>query len=98
VTIGRDGRFAVTIRGDSDYTSVQAAGDLLLAGELTLDVRGALTPGTVLTIMSGKSISGNFHAVPERRVVNAGGYLFRVSYKNNSATLTVMRAVRPQAQ
>jgi subtilase-type serine protease len=98
VTIGRDGHFVVTIRGDSDYTSIRAAGDLVLAGELTLDVRGALTPGTVLTIMSGKSISGNFHAIPERGVVNAGGYLFSVSYKNNSTTLTVMRAVPPQTQ
>jgi hypothetical protein len=86
----------VTIRGDRDYTSVQAAGDLVLDGELTLDVRGALTPGTVLTIMSGKSISGNFHAVPEMRVLLAGGYLFRVSYKDNSVTLTVLRGYRPR--
>ena len=43
-----------------------------------------LTPGTVLTIMSGKSISGTFHRLPERSVLRAGGYLFRVSYKNNS--------------
>jgi autotransporter-associated beta strand protein len=97
VSIGRDGRLAVTIRGDRDYTSVQAAGDLVLDGELTLDVRGALTPGTVLTIMNGKSISGNFHAVPEMRVLLAGGYLFRVSYKDNSVTLTVLRAVPSEA-
>jgi autotransporter-associated beta strand protein len=93
VTIGRSGHFAVTIRGDSDYPSVRAAGGLLLAGTLTLNVRGALTPGTVLTIMSGKSIRGHFRALPERRVVSAGGYLFRVSYRNNSATLTVVRAL-----
>jgi subtilase-type serine protease len=98
VTIGRNGHFAVTIRGDSDYTSVRAAGSLLLAGQLTLNVRGALTPGTVLTIMSGKSVSGHFRAMPERRIAHAGGYLFRVSYKNNSATLTVIRALRSQAQ
>jgi autotransporter-associated beta strand protein len=93
VTIGRNGHFVVTIRGDSDYTSVRAADKLLLAGKLTLDVRGALTPGTVLTIMSGKSIRGHFRAMPEKRVLNAGGYLFRVSYRNNRATLTVMRAL-----
>jgi autotransporter-associated beta strand protein len=93
VSIGRDGGLAVTIRGDGDYTSVRAAGDLVLDGELTLDVRGALTPGTVLTIMSGKSISGSFHGLPERAVLLAGGHLFRVSYKNNSLTLTVMQAV-----
>jgi hypothetical protein len=33
------------------------------------------------------------HAMPEKRVVNAGGYLFRVSYRNASVTLTVKHAV-----
>jgi pimeloyl-ACP methyl ester carboxylesterase len=56
-----------------------------------------VTPGTVLTIMNGKSISGTFHAVPEMRVLLAGGYLFRVSYKDNSVTLTVLRAVPSEA-
>ena len=91
VTIGGEGRVAVTIRGDDEYTSVRAAGDLTLDGELTLDVHGALTPGTVLTVMSGGSITGQFHSLPERRVVNAGGHLFRVSYENDSVTLTVIR-------
>jgi subtilase-type serine protease len=31
--------------------------------------------------------------MPEKRVVNTGGYLFRVSYKNASVTLTVKHAV-----
>ncbi|MFE9695069.1 S8 family serine peptidase [Micromonospora sp. NPDC005806] len=98
VSIGQEGRLAVTISGDGDYTSVRAAGELALAGELDLDVRGSLTPGTVLTIMSGSSISGTFHAVPENRVMNADGHLFRVSYKNNSVTLTVLRALPPAAR
>jgi subtilase-type serine protease len=54
-------------------------------------VHGSLTPGTVLTIMGGGSITGQFHGMPERRVVNAGGHLFRVSYEGNSVTLTVIR-------
>jgi autotransporter-associated beta strand protein len=91
VTVAREGRVAVAVRGDDDYTSVRAAGDLTLDGELSLDVQGALTPGTVLTIMSGRSITGRFHSLPERRVVNAGGHLFRVSYEDNSVTLTVIR-------
>jgi autotransporter-associated beta strand protein len=95
VSIGRDGGLGVTIRGDRDYTSVRAAGDLVLGGELSLDVRGSLTPGTVLTIMNGTSISGSFYKVPEGRVLLAGGYLFRASYKNNNMTLTVMRALPP---
>jgi hypothetical protein len=81
---------AVTINEDDDYTSVRAAGDLTLAGDLSLDVNGTLTKGTVLTIMSGRSISGAFHGLPERRVVRAGGQLFSVSYRNNAVTLTVM--------
>jgi autotransporter-associated beta strand protein len=93
VSVAREGRVAVTIRSDDNYTSVQAAGHLVLDGRLTLDVQGTLTPGTVLTIMRGKSIEGNFHAMPEKRVVNTGGYLFRVSYRNASVTLTVMHAV-----
>jgi autotransporter-associated beta strand protein len=94
VSVGRNGRVAVTIRGDDDHTSVRAAGDLVLAGELALDVDGALTRGTVLTIMSGRSITGRFHALPEGRVVRAGGHLFRVSYRDSSVTLTVMRRGR----
>ncbi|SCF35409.1 autotransporter-associated beta strand repeat-containing protein [Micromonospora viridifaciens] len=93
VTVGRQGRVAVTISGDRDYTSVRAAGKLVLDGELDLDVRGKLTPGTVFTIMSGSSIKGAFHALPENRALNVGGHLFRVSYKNNSMTLTVMHPV-----
>ena len=85
----------MTIRGDRDHTSVRAAGDLELSGKLTLDVRGPLTRGTVLTIMSGRSISGHFHRVPERSVLRADGYLFRVSYKNDSVTLTVMSKLPP---
>jgi subtilase-type serine protease len=53
VRIGGEGRLAATISGDSDYTSVRAAGDLVLHGNLQVDAHGTLTPGTVLTIMSG---------------------------------------------
>jgi subtilase-type serine protease len=91
VSVGRNGRVAVTIRGDDDYTSVRAAEDLVLDGELALDVRGALTPGTVLTIMSGKSIRGRFHSLPEGRVLRAGGHEFKISYRDNRVTLTVVR-------
>jgi subtilase-type serine protease len=93
VSVSRNGRVAVTIRDDDDSTSVRAAGDLALDGELALDVRGTLTPGTVLTIMSGRSISGRFDSLPEGRVLLAGGHLFRVSYRDNRVTLTVMRVM-----
>ena len=97
VRIGREGRLAVTVRNASDYTSVEAKGDLVLDGELVLDVQGALAQGTVLTIMGGGSVTGRFDKLPENRVWQTGGHLFRVSYRPNSVTLTVMHAVPPTA-
>src|SRR5262249_12014240 len=91
VRIDRAGGLAATVSGDRDYTSVRAAGDVVVHGNLRLDAHGPLTPGTVLTIMSGRSVSGTFHGLPERSVVHADGHGFRVSYKNHSVTLTVLR-------
>jgi subtilase-type serine protease len=91
VRIGREGHFVATVSGDSEFTSVRAAGDLVLGGRLHLDVDGPLTRGTALTIMSGESISGRFHGLAEGGVVTADGHQFRVSYQNGSVTLTVMR-------
>ena len=96
VRIDRAGRLAVTVRGDSDYTSVWAAGDLVLDGELDIDVHGSLTPGTILTLMKGRSVTGTLHKLPEGRVLYTGGHLFRVSYQNKSVTLTVIGAVPPR--
>ena len=89
--IGKNGRFVTTIYSDSDYTSVLAAGDLVLDGDLAVDVQGDLTQGTVLTIMDGSAIEGRFRGLAEGDVLNADGYRFRVSYKNGSVTLTVVR-------
>jgi autotransporter-associated beta strand protein len=91
VRIGRPGRLVATISGDTDYASVRAAGDLVLDGNLHLDVHGNLTPGAVLTIMSARSISGRFRGLAEGDVVKANGHQFRVSYPNNSVRLTVLR-------
>jgi autotransporter-associated beta strand protein len=91
VRIGDHGRLAVSVSGDGDYTSVRAAGDLVLHGRLRLDARGSLTPGTVLTIMTGRSVRGTFRGLPEGRVLHADGHRFTVSYKNDSVTLTVIR-------
>ncbi|MEV4794586.1 S8 family serine peptidase [Asanoa sp. NPDC049475] len=93
VTVSRAGRLAITISGDHDYTSVRAEGDLVLDGELELDIRARLTPGTVLTIMRGDTIKGRFHSLPEGRVLNAGRHLFRVSYRHGDVTLTVVRTL-----
>jgi autotransporter-associated beta strand protein len=91
VRIGGDGRLAVTVSGDRSSTSVRAVGDVVLKGNLHVDAHGPLTRGTVLTIMSGRSISGRFHALPEGGVVRADGHTFRVSYRNNRVTLTATR-------
>jgi autotransporter-associated beta strand protein len=93
VTVSGTGRLAITISGDHDYTSVRAAGDLVLDGELELDIRAPLTPGTVLTIASGESIQGNFHSLPERRILVADRHMFRVSYQDGDVTLTVVRTL-----
>ncbi len=63
--IDRHGRFLTTIYSDSDYTSLLAAGDLRLDGGLSVDVQGALTRGTVLTIMDGSAIHGRFRGLAE---------------------------------
>jgi subtilase-type serine protease len=97
VRIGREGKVVATVRSASDYTSVEADGDLVLDGELVLDVRSPLAQGTVLTIMKGSSITGRFDKLPQNRAWQTGGHLFRVSYLNNSVTLTVMHAVPPTA-
>jgi autotransporter-associated beta strand protein len=91
VKVARKGVVAVSVRDDDDYTSVRAARYLKLDGELALDVDGRLSRGTVLTIMSGRSIHGRFHALPEGRVVRAGRHLLRVSYRGDRVTLTVLR-------
>ncbi|MGX1668110.1 S8 family serine peptidase [Streptomyces sp. NPDC055400] len=91
VTIRRAGRLAITISGNHDCTSVRAAGDLVLEGRLTLDVRAALARGAELKIMSGDSIKGNFLSLPEKQTLKAGGHTFRVSYRHGDVTLTVVR-------
>ena len=92
--IDRHGRFVTTLYSDSDYTSVLSAGGLRLDGHPSVDVRGDLTKGTVLTIMDGSAIHGRFRGLAEGAVLNADGYRFKVSYKNSSLTLTVDRAPR----
>jgi hypothetical protein len=79
--IDRHGRFATTIYGDSDYTSVLAAGGLTLDGDLSVDVQGDLSQGTELTIMEGSAVQGSFRGLREGAVLDADGYRFRVSYE-----------------
>jgi len=91
VSIDKKGRFDVAV-SDGDNTSVLAAGDLVLDGGLSVDVDGDLTEGTVLTIMSGRSVDGTFRGLAEGDVLTADGHKFRVSYENDRVTLTVVSA------
>ncbi len=94
VNLGRKGRFAVTISSDQSYTGVRSTGDLDLDGQLSLDVQGDLTRGATLTIMSGDSLEGTFRGLGEGAVLSADGHKFKVSYEDDSVTLTVVRAPR----
>ncbi len=87
VRVSAPGRFVVTARSASDYTRLEATGDLVLGGQLVLDRQGALAPGTSLTIARGRSVSGTFAGLSEGAFVYAGGQTFRITYANNSVTL-----------
>ena len=84
-----------TIYSDSDATSVLAAGDLVLEGDLAVDVQGDLTQGTVWTIMDGSGIEGTFRGLGEGAVLTADGHQFRVSDQDDSVSLTVIRGPSP---
>ncbi|MQY08237.1 S8 family serine peptidase [Actinomadura macrotermitis] len=88
--VGHHGGLLATV-ADGAATSVRAAGDVTLSGRLDLDVSGDLTPGTRLTVLSGTSIHGTFRGLREGGVVTEHGHRFKVSYADNSVTLTVIR-------
>ncbi|MFG1609119.1 S8 family serine peptidase [Actinoplanes sp. NPDC049265] len=92
LTVGGDLR--INAGGSATFTPgasrVRAAGALTLRGALQLDVRGDLSSGATLTILSGRSLTGTFQGQPEGSVLRAGGHTFRVSYRDNRVTLTVL--------
>jgi autotransporter-associated beta strand protein len=90
VRIGKAGKLAATISAGGS-TSVRAGGDVVLGGSLRLDTSGPVTQGSVLTITTGKSIRGTFNALPEGAIAHAHGHQFKISYRNNSVTLTALR-------
>jgi subtilase-type serine protease len=90
VHIGHKAGFKTTIRGNSDYTAVVTASNLILDGTLSLDIQGATTPGAVLTIMSGQKVVGTFTNLQEGSTVTASGKRFRISYLGNKVTLTAL--------
>ena len=91
VRLGDKGSLLITIRGDTDYTSVVTTGPVLLDGDLDLDVQGQLSKGAVLTILTGSKIIGKFDRSKKGHELRAGGYEFKISYRSTQVTLTASK-------
>jgi autotransporter-associated beta strand protein len=83
------GTLAIAARSATDYTSIESTGDVVLGGQLALDLQGALAPGTSLVIAKGRTVTGTFAGLPEGTLLQAGGKTLRITYANNAATLVV---------
>jgi subtilase-type serine protease len=91
IKMGAAAGFATTIRSQSDFTQLRTTGTAVVGGTLMIDLQGTPPPGSVLTIIAGSSpIVGTFHGLPEGSVLVAGGQTFKISYLNNSVTLTAL--------
>ena len=86
----RPAGFAVTARSASDYTRLESAGDVVLGGQLALDVQGPLAPGTSLTIARGRSVSGTFAGLSE------GASCTRAAGRSGSPTPTTASRSSPR--
>jgi autotransporter-associated beta strand protein len=83
------GRTVITARGSADYGKLRAGGDVVLSGPLTLDLQGPLTPGTKLTLVKGKTVTGTFTGLPEGTYIQQGGYWLWVSYLGGEASVFI---------
>ena len=92
LSVAREGAVAIVARSGGDYTSVQADGDVRLDGGLTVDVERALPRGTVLTVVRGRSVTGQFRQLPNKGALHADGHQFRVLYEADRVTLTVVQS------
>ena len=90
VRLGGASRLVVPVRSANDYGKLRADGDLVLGGELVLDLQEDLKPGAALTIATGRSLTGTFAGLPEGSFLRLDGHVFRVSYLNNRVTLTLV--------
>gem|GEM_PF-3358337 len=90
VRLGGAGRLVVAVQGANEYTRLRADGDLVLGGELVLDVQGDLKPGAALTIATGRTVTGTFAGLPESGLLRVGDHVFQVSYLDDRVTLTLV--------
>jgi hypothetical protein len=80
----------VTVQGANDYGKLRADGDVVLGGQLVLDLEEDLTPGAALTVATGRSVTGTFAGLPEGSFLRLDGHVFRVSYLDDRVTLTLV--------
>jgi hypothetical protein len=90
VRLGGASRLVVPVRSANDYGKLRADGNLVLGGELVLDLQKDLIPGAALTIATGRSLTGTFAGLPEGSFLRVGDHLFQVSYLNAKVTLTLV--------
>ena len=90
VRLGGASRLVVAVRSANDYGKLRADGDLVLGGQLVLDLQEDLKPGAALTIATGRSLTGTFAGLPEGSFLRLGDHVFWVSYLNNRVTLTLV--------
>ncbi|WP_170179563.1 S8 family serine peptidase [Solirubrobacter pauli] len=90
VRLGGASHLVVPVRGANDYGKLRADGDLVLGGELVLDLQEDLKPGAALTIATGRSLTGTFTGLPEGSYLRVDDHVFQVSYLDNKVTLTLV--------
>lgn len=91
IKMGAGATFTTTVRSGSDYTQLMVSGPTAVGGTLMIDLQGAPSQGSVLTVISsGSPIVGRFTGVPEGATVVVGAQAFRVSYLDNKVTLTTL--------
>jgi subtilase-type serine protease len=84
------GTFTVFADG-TGVTSLDASGDVVLDGNLAVNVTGPV--GSPLTLIKGKSITGTFNGLPEGALLTIGSQTMRVSYLDNAVTLLAATTV-----
>ena len=90
VRLGGASRLVVAVRSANDHGKLRADGDLVLGGELVLDLQERLTPGAALTIAAGRSVTGTFAGLPEGSFLRVDDHVFRISYLDDKVTLTLV--------
>jgi hypothetical protein len=89
VKMGPSASYVAAIRSNTDYAQLNASGQVAVGGTLLLSLGGAVTPGTVLTIIhSSSGVLGTFKNLPEGSTFSVSGQTFRISYAGSNVTLT----------